>query len=57
MEDGSNAWVKRGAIATLLPKAPSEQWSASFDRMIEGARKYGWVDGAIDSVRAHIETP
>lgn len=56
-EDGANAWVRRTAISTLLPMGPSAAWTASFDKMIEGARKYGWVDGAADTVRAHIETP
>lgn len=56
-EDGANAWVKRKAIPTLLPVAPSAEWTASFDKMIEAARKYGWIDGANDTVRAHIETP
>jgi hypothetical protein len=56
-EDGSNAWVKRTAVAALLPEKPAAEWSARFDNMIEVARQYGWVDGVNDTIRAHIETP
>jgi hypothetical protein len=48
--DGKTAWVSPGALKKDQPAA----WSASFDKMVESVRRFGWVrdDG---TVRAHIE--
>jgi hypothetical protein len=50
--DGKTAWVSGTALKTLAPQAPD--WAASFDKMVESVKRFGWVrdDG---TVRAHIE--
>jgi len=48
--DGKTAWVKSDA----LKRSQSAEWIASFDKMVESVRRFGWVrdDG---TVRAHVE--
>jgi hypothetical protein len=48
--DGKTAWVNPAA----LKRSQSPEWVASFDKMVESVRRFGWVrdDG---TVRAHIE--
>ncbi len=48
--DGKTAWVSPQALRKDQPAA----WVASFDKMVESVRRFGWVrdDGA---VRAHVE--
>ena len=49
--DGKTAWVSAAALKREKPA----DWIASFDKMVESVRRFGWVrdDG---TVRAHIET-
>ncbi|MBL8705179.1 MAG: hypothetical protein JNM30_10060 [Rhodospirillales bacterium] len=53
--DGSHAWLRRASIVGLLAPPPSGEWLEKFDRMIEGARKFGWVDDDRDMIRAHVD--
>jgi len=53
--DGSHAWLSRSWIVGLLAPPPSSEWLEKFDRMIAGARKFGWVDDERDMIRAHVE--
>ncbi|HUB95506.1 MAG TPA: hypothetical protein VL993_06290 [Stellaceae bacterium] len=48
--DGKTAWVSAAALKQGQPA----DWIASFDKMVESVRRFGWVrdDG---TVRAHIE--
>ena len=48
--DGKTAWVN----AAALKRSQSPEWIASFDKMVESVRRFGWVrdDG---TVRAHLE--
>jgi hypothetical protein len=48
--DGKTAWVSAAALKRDKPA----DWIASFDKMVESVRRFGWVrdDG---TVRAHIE--
>ena len=52
--DGKTAWVKCEALRTWQGRAQAPEWVASFDKMIESVRRFGWVrdDG---TVRAHVE--
>jgi hypothetical protein len=52
--DGKTAWVKCDALRQWQGKAQPPEWIASFDKMVESVRRFGWVreDGA---VRAHVE--
>lgn len=53
--DGGHAWLRRSSIVGLLAPPPSGEWLEKFDRMVEGARKFGWVDDEHDMIRAHVE--
>jgi len=53
--DGKTAWVSREAVRRLRGPNPRPEWLASFDKMVESVRRFGWVDDQTDSVRAHIE--
>ncbi len=53
--DGKTAWVARTAVRRLRGPNPPPAWLASFDKMVESVRRFGWVDDQTDSVRAHIE--
>jgi hypothetical protein len=52
--DGKTAWVSQQALKTWQGRAQSADWIASFDKMVESVRRFGWVrdDG---TVRAHVE--
>jgi hypothetical protein len=52
--DGKTAWVKADALRHWQGRAQAPEWVASFDKMVESVRRFGWVreDGA---VRAHVE--
>lgn len=52
--DGKTAWVSQQALRNWRGRAQSPDWIASFDKMIESVRRFGWVrdDG---TVRAHVE--
>ncbi|HEX9463753.1 MAG TPA: hypothetical protein VGB82_14235 [Alphaproteobacteria bacterium] len=52
--DGKTAWVGRDAVKRLRGPSPAPDWAASFDRMVESVRRFGWVKD--ETVRAHIET-
>jgi len=53
--DGQAAWVDPGELAVLAGADATEAWRASLAGMILAARRYGWVNEADGSVRAHIE--
>ena len=52
--DGKTAWVSQQALRNWQGRAQAAEWIASFDKMVELVRRFGWVrdDG---TVRAHVE--
>jgi hypothetical protein len=52
--DGKTAWVSQQALRNWQGRAQAPAWTASFDKMVESVRRFGWVrdDG---TVRAHVE--
>jgi hypothetical protein len=50
-----NLWFHQGALKNWDGKPRAAEWVASFDAMVEKVKKYGFVDEATGSVRAHIE--
>ena len=52
--DGKAAWVNCDALREWQGRAQPTDWVASFDKMVESVRRFGWVrdDG---TVRAHVE--
>ena len=55
--DGKTAWVGRDAVKRLRGADAPAAWGASFDKMIESVRRFGWVNDQTGTVRAHIERP
>lgn len=53
--DGKTAWVARDAVKRLRGADAPAAWTASFDKMVESVRRFGWVNDETGSVRAHIE--
>lgn len=53
--DGKTAWVARDAVKRLRGADAPAAWTASFDKMVESVRRFGWVNDQTGSVRAHIE--
>jgi hypothetical protein len=52
--DAKTAWVSQAALRHWQGRAQAPEWLASFDKMVESVRRFGWVrdDG---TVRAHVE--
>lgn len=55
-EDGAHAWVSVPGFLARFEADQTEGWRAGFDRMIEAAAKYGFLDTEKNAFRAHIET-
>jgi hypothetical protein len=55
-DDGKAAWVVPGRLPALAGAAATDAWRASLAKMIAAAGKFGWVNEADGTVRAHIET-
>lgn len=53
--DEENALV-RISVVPSLPGVPNDAaWRAGYDKMVEAARKHGWIDESGDAIRAHVE--
>lgn len=55
--DGKHAWVSQAALKRWQGREQSAAWIASFDKMVNAVRKFGWVDDAGGTVRGHLENP
>jgi len=53
--DGKTVWVSGAALKNWQGKPQPAEWTASFDKMIESVKKFGWVNETDGTVRAHIE--
>jgi hypothetical protein len=53
--DGKTAWVSQAALKRWQGQDQPADWIASFDKMVESVRRFGWVRDLDHSVRAHIE--
>jgi|SRR5579859_801839 len=53
--DGKTAWVSGAALKNWKGKPQPAEWQTSFDKMVDAVKKFGWVNEADGSVRAHIE--
>lgn len=51
------AWLDIDRLrSTAQPAGPDPDWHDAFDRMIEFARRRGWIGAGGTTVRAHIES-
>ena len=53
--DGKSAWVSQDALKCWKGQPQPAEWVASFDKMVEAVKKFGWVKEADRTVRGHIE--
>jgi hypothetical protein len=53
--DGRTVWVSGPALKNWGGVAQPDAWIDSFDKMVDSVKKFGWVNEADGSVRAHIE--
>ena len=53
--EGDYAWVSQAALRRWSGVEQPAAWLAAFDAMIESVRRFGWVNDADGTVRAHIE--
>ena len=53
--DERNALISIDLVPTLPGRPDGDGWQKSYFAMIEAARKYGWIDGQTNTIRAHIE--
>ncbi len=57
-QDRSHVWLKPDGIRSLLPETfKTDAWSAAFDGMLAFAKKFGWINEADGTVRAHVVRP
>jgi hypothetical protein len=53
--DREHAWISEGALREW-PSLKSERWwQDGLSNMIAAVQKFGWIDQANHSIRAHIE--
>lgn len=52
--DGQHAWVSQAALKRWQGREQSTEWIASFDKMVNAVRKFGWVDDARNAIRGHL---
>ena len=53
--DGKSAWVSQNALKHSKAAPQTAEWAASFDKMVDSVKRFGWVNEADGTVRAHIE--
>lgn len=53
--DGKTAWVSGAALKNWQGQPQPAEWQASFDKMVDAVKKFGWVNEADGTVRGHIE--
>ena len=53
--DGKTIWVSQSALKNWKGKPQPAEWQASFDKMVDAVKKFGWVNEADGTVRAHVE--
>jgi hypothetical protein len=52
--DRDTMWVSEAWLRTAPGRIEGEKWQDSVSAMIAGAKKYGWVDEANGSIKAHV---
>ena len=55
IENEGTAWISEAWLRGASSLGSDEAWQAGVSGMIAYARKFGWVDDATASIRAHIE--
>jgi len=53
--DSEYAWISEQALREWPSFASEEWWQQGLSNMIAAVQKFGWIDQANQSIRAHIE--
>ena len=53
--DREHAWISEKALREWPSLAAESWWQDGLTRMIAAVQKFGWIDEANHSIRAHIE--
>lgn len=53
--DNDNALVGIDVVPALSGVPADAAWLAGYNKMVEAAAKYGWIDEAAHAIRAHVE--
>ncbi|MBN8989017.1 MAG: hypothetical protein J0H42_12275 [Rhizobiales bacterium] len=53
--DPEHAWISEKALREWPSLKSEEWWQQGLTQMIAAVRKFGWIDQARQSIRAHIE--
>jgi hypothetical protein len=53
--DSKHAWISEKALREWPSLTSEEWWQQGLSNMIAAVQKFGWVDQANQSIRAHIE--
>jgi hypothetical protein len=53
--DGEHAWISEQALREWPSLAPESWWQDGLTKMIAAVQKFGWIDTASRSIRAHID--
>lgn len=53
--DSEHAWISEKALREWPSLKSEEWWQQGLSNMIAAVQKFGWIDQANQSIRAHIE--
>ena len=53
--DREHAWISEQALREWPQLKPETWWQDGLTKMIAAVQKFGWIDNANHSIRAHIE--
>ncbi len=53
--DGEHAWISEKALRQWPALASEPWWQDGLSNMIAAVQRFGWIDSANQSIRAHIE--
>ena len=53
--DGEHAWISDKALREWPSLKSEAWWQGGLSHMIASVQKFGWIDQANQSIRAHIE--
>ena len=53
--DRDHAWISEKALREWPSLKSEEWWQQGLSQMIAAVQKFGWIDQANQSIRAHIE--
>lgn len=53
--DGEHAWISEAVLRQWPSLASESWWQDGLSTMIAAVQRFGWIDSATQSIRAHIE--